>query len=65
MGSLPMEVDEPRDIHATPTVQEKLSQACKRPIVASSSPRDGKLSRTSENGKVNWFERMNPFFRQR
>ncbi|XP_066922247.1 LOW QUALITY PROTEIN: ubiquitin conjugation factor E4 B-like [Clytia hemisphaerica] len=52
LGSQPMEVDTPDAILSTPVI-EKTSQACKRPIMASASPRDGKFSRTSENnGKV-------------
>lgn len=52
VGSLPMDIDEPGDLYVAPAAQEKSSQACKRPIISSSSPRDGKVIRTSDNGKV-------------
>jgi len=52
-----MEVDAPpaMEIHhvTTPIIEKSSSQACKRPFTPlSTSPRDGKLCRTSENGKV-------------
>ena len=57
-GSQPMEVDPPppaveTSYATTPVIEKNSSQACKRPFTPpSTSPRDGKLCRTSENGKV-------------